>query len=74
MYGFVRILIDADPERSIQFKVCYELGSNNYVTVEFKKAREECAGLTMSELDDLGRADAKLLLQSALDLRPVAKE
>ncbi|RQW89920.1 MAG: hypothetical protein EHM79_02110 [Geobacter sp.] len=74
MDGFIRILIDADPERSIHFKVCYELGANNSVTVEFKKGRAECAGLTMSDLENLGRTAAKFLLQSALDLRPVAKE
>jgi hypothetical protein len=67
MGNFVRVLIDSDPERELQFKVVFEVGDAfNAVTVEFRKTKADCIKFSLPELETLGYNDAKHLLQSAL--------
>ena len=69
MSNFVRVLIDTDPERHIQFKVVFDLDDFKAVTVEFRKKKEDCINLSLSKLESLGYAHAKLLLQSVLSVQ-----
>ena len=66
MSNFVRVLIDSDPERELQFKVVFELGNFNWITIEFKKNKQDCINLPLREIENLGYIEAKALLRSTL--------
>jgi len=68
MSNFVRVLIDTDPEE-LRFKVLFDLNDSGDVTVEFRKNKKDCINLTLADLENLGYADAKRLLQAALASR-----